>query len=421
MAHIDESGRRTIEVGQSIPGGQPPRAKCVPARKRNDFPGVPAAFLDVAEKLASPLVMGPPLCEELVAVVRHLFTEEEAGAVRHLGTYRGHTARQVAAAEHRPVEQVQPILERLATEKRAIAASGPDDNKVYRLPPIMPGIFEMVLVCRSMDDLTDWHRRFAELFEALYETGYSADYRGFRTPLVRFLPVHQVLEAHPMALPCDRLETILDRYDTFGVGQCQCRIATAAVGRGCGKPTGNCTVMGHWAERAIETGTFRQVSKAELLAIKFEAESHGMVNWLMNVDSPNGQCSCSCCGCCCHAMRVVNEFNVPGTFAPPHYLPRFDPARCTSCGKCARACPMKAIVVETVAAAPAGGRDAKTVKHLLERCIGCGLCAVACDRQKAIAMDPVPKQTLPYRSWYSLIAHAMPSAIKTSFKVWRSR
>jgi Na+-translocating ferredoxin:NAD+ oxidoreductase subunit B len=198
----------------------------------------------------------------------------------------------------------------------------------------------------------------------------------------------------------------------FGVGQCQCRLAMQSLGQGCGKPLGNCMVMGTWAERGIAEGLMRKVSKREAIEIKREAESHGMVNWMMNVRSSKGQCSCSCCGCCCHALRMINEFNAPGSIAPAHFLPKLDAARCTHCGLCAKRCPMGAIVVDT---------GNKTYRHLRERCIGCGLCVLACERQKALTMEPVPDYKLPYRSWYSLLAHAMPGALRTSWKLWRSR
>ena len=250
-----------------------------------------------------------------------------------------------------------------------IARSGEEQKSRYRLVPIMPGIFGMVLMRPSLDTLTDWHRRFAELFEALYETGYVEDYRGLTTPLVRFLPVGKAIEAHPMALPADQLELVLDQFEDFAVGQCQCRIAMDTVGRGCGKPKGNCAAMGRWARKAVENDIFRAVSKREMLDIKREAEAHGMVNWFMNVAGTKSQCSCSCCGCCCHAMRGISEHNVPGMIAPPHFLPRFDPVRCAYCLACAGVCPMRAIVVD---------REAKTWQHRRERCVGCGLCAVAC-------------------------------------------
>ena len=127
--------------------------------------------------------------------------------------------------------------------------------------PIMPGIFEMVLIGESPETLSPWHRRFAELFEALYETGYiaglSAAGRRARRRSSACSGRATPIEAHPMALPSDRLEVVLDRYEIFGVGQCQCRMTMQVAGQGCGKPLGNCTVMGQWAEQGIEQGWLR--------------------------------------------------------------------------------------------------------------------------------------------------------------------
>ena len=408
--------RRVIEIRERVVGPTEPRLKVVCSRQLSDYPHVAAVYHDVARLLSATARMGPPICDELMALVQHLFSEEEAGVVRHLGLFRGRRAEDIARAEHRPLDQIQPILDRLANEKRTIVSSGgrkEGSTPAYRLLPIVPGIFEMMLIVHSPASLTEWHHRFIELFESLYETGYSLDYQQKHpTPSVRYLPVGKAIAAHPMALPSDKLEAVLDQFELFAVGNCQCRLAMQSLGRGCGKPLGNCMVMGTWAERGIEDGSLREVSRAAALEIKREAESHGMVNWMMNVQSKGGQCSCSCCGCCCHAMRMVNEFNAPGFIAPPHFLPRLDNSRCTHCGKCAVNCPMGAIIVDT--------RQGKFT-HLRERCIGCGLCALACDQRYAVSMQPVPDYRLPYRSWFSLIAHALPGTLATNWKVRKQR
>ena len=115
-----------------------------------------------------------------------------------------------------------------------------------------------------------------------------------------------------------------------------------------------------------------------------------MVNWIMNVAATKSQCSCSCCGCCCHAMRAIKEFNVPGMIAPPHFLPRLDPAKCVYCGRCAAACPMAAIVVdaqgEDLAAPPGALHRLRTVRG--------GLRAEAGDRHGARARLQVALQEL---------------------------
>ena len=200
--------------------------------------------------------MGPPVCDELVALVEHLFTEEEASVVRHLGLLSGRTAAELARAEHRPPRRdrahsrsAQPTETHHRPQRPR-----PGHDYRYRLLPIVPGIFEMMLISHTPESLTDWHRRFIELFEALYETGYSLDYKDHPVPAVRYLPVGKTIDAHPMALPSDKLEVVFDQFDVFGIGQCQCRMAMQVIGQGCGKPLGNCTVMGQWAEQGIAEG-----------------------------------------------------------------------------------------------------------------------------------------------------------------------
>jgi Pyruvate/2-oxoacid:ferredoxin oxidoreductase delta subunit len=406
------TARRIIQVNRQMIGPTEPRPRNIRPRELSDYPRVPQAHRDAAAVYSSTLLMGPPICDELIAFIQHVFTEEEAGAVRHLHLVRGRSAAQVANAEHRPVEQVEPVLHRLANEKRCIIEAGPQGKKRYRLLPIMPGMFEMVLIVCRPETLSDWHRRFIELFESLYETGYSLDYSGPTARMVRFLPVGRVIEAHPLALPSDHLAVVLDQFDDFGVGQCQCRLTAVAKGEGCGKPLGNCMVMGQWAAHGIQEGWLKRVARQEALEIKREAEAQGMVNWVMNVESTKGQCSCSCCGCCCHAMRMVNEFNAPALTAPPHFLPKLDQAQCNSCGRCARKCPMGAITVDM---------QTHAWQHRVERCIGCGQCMVACDQKRAIIMEPVPDYKLPYKSWFSMLTRTVPGMLKTAWKVRRQR
>jgi Pyruvate/2-oxoacid:ferredoxin oxidoreductase delta subunit len=348
----------------------------------------------------------------LIALVEHMFTEEEASLVRHIKSPLGKTATEVAAAANRPVEEVRPILDRLAHEKRILLSFSTGEKKRYRLIAIVPGVFEMVLVRISLDTLTDWHRRFAELFEDLYETGYLVEYAVHPVPGVRYLPVRESIEAHPLALPSDRLEEVLDRYQVFALGLCQCRMAEDIVGRGCGRSLENCVGFGDVAEFLIRNGQMRRVEKKDVLEIKAEAEASGLATFIAEIDlgTSKSGASCSCCGCCCHGLRTISEFNMPGLIAPPHFVPKVDLGRCTFCGLCAEACSMGATLVDA---------KRKTHQHLAERCIGCGLCAVACDRQGAIQMEPSSEYRRPPTGLFSILWQIAPNYLRNAWSVWR--
>ena len=416
MSRDDSQEVRVDQVGSSIVGAGEAmaRLKSVIPRSIGDYPDVPTVYLKVAQTYSSPLLMGPPICDELIALVQHMFTEEEALLVQHIKSPAGKTAQAVATAAGRPVEEVRSILERLAYGKFILFGAGAGEKKRYGLLPIVPGVFEFSMIQTSLDSLTDWHRRFAELFAALYETGFFVDYAQRPIPGVRYVPVGETIEAHSMALPSDRLEEVLDKYEVFAVGLCQCRMTEQIVGRGCDRPLENCVVFGDIAEFFVHHGKVRRVEKKDILEIKAEAASAGLASFVAEVEwrgSTSGA-SCSCCGCCCGALRTISEFNTPGLIAPPHFMPRVNLALCTYCGKCAKTCPVGAMVVDA---------KGKSQRHLPERCIGCGLCAVACDGQHAIQMEPVPKYRQPPQSLLSTLWQIGPNHLRNAWSVWRTR
>jgi len=401
---------RMIRIADGVIGPAAPRTRSVRKKVPADYATEPRAYLEVARHYSSPLLLGPPLCDQLMALVRHMYTEEEAELVRHIPPLRLRSAAEVARAAGRPVNEVRQVLDGLAGEKRLIIARGEGDGRRYCIMPIVPGTFELALIRVSEDSLTDWHREFARLFEQLWDTGFLTDYTGIPSPLVRYIPVGKSIEAHPMALPSDRLEAVLDRYDHFGVGICQCRLTEKIAGRWCGRPLENCTVMGELAESAVLAGQLKSVSKQSLIEIKREAEESGLVTWMINEESGvHSSCSCSCCGCCCHMLRTVSEYNSPGWIAPPHFMPERDPANCDYCGKCARNCPMGAITVDV---------KNRTFLHEPARCIGCGLCKTACEKQGAIQMQPSQKYKQPYKGWRQLFTATVPRHFMSAFKVW---
>ena len=379
-----------------------------------DYPGVSKAHLELARTYSSPLLVGPPLCDELLALVEHMFTEEEAEVARHIKPWIPRTAASLARACGRPLAEVEGVLRRLAHDKYVLISFGEGDRELFSLLPILPGTFEHVLVRPSADSVTPWHRRFAELYEALYDTGFAVTYTRKPVRAVRYIPVAEAVSALPMALPSERLETIVERFEDFAIGVCQCRLSRQLVGEGCGKMLETCTVMGDLAPFLVKQGRMRQASRRDVLEVKAAAEREGLVTWMMADDGAKFlRFSCSCCGCCCGALRQVIQFNAPGFIAPPHYMPRIDLAACVCCGKCAKACPMRAMTVE-------GEGEARTHVHRAERCIGCGLCVVACDRG-ALSLREAEGYRKPPRGFLSYVLRDGRNYVVNGFKVWRER
>ena len=378
------------------------------------YAGVSSAHLEVAKHYSSPFLVGPPLCDELVALVKHMFTEEEAEVARHLKPLRARTAGGLAKASGRTLPEVNEIMARLAHEKFVLASVGNGPRELYSMMPILPGTFELVMTLTDPGAATPWHKRFAELYEALINTGYLPDYFNKPVDGVRYLPVGESIEGNSMAYPSDKLEVILDRYKDFAVSNCSCRLTKQLLDEGCGKMLETCAIMGEAAPYLVSQGKMRTATRQEILDIKREAEKQGLICYTMNEESGRlfGNI-CSCCACCCGALRTISQFNAPGFIAPPHFMPRVDESKCKKCGKCAAACQMKALV-------SVDEGEAKRPLHEPHRCIGCGLCAVACPNG-SISMQAVPGYKAPPKGWPSYLAKYGPRFLTNTLKVRSSR
>lgn len=394
--------------GKSVRPGRP-SVRAVQVRDRHAYAAVPPAYLEIARTYAHPWLMGPPLCDELMDLVAHLFDPEEAEVMRHIKPYSlGKTARAIAADLNHPTVEIAAILKRLSDEKCIIMRHGANGHDRYFFIPLFPGVMENILFRNSHAGITPWHARFADLFDKLYDTGYITDYGKHPAEMVRILPVNQGITADARAWPSDRLEEILDRFRAFAVTYCQCRLTMDLKGEACGKPLETCVLMGALAEQMIRNGRMRRIDRREALDIKRNAEAHGLVTWVGNVDAIAGSnISCSCCGCCCYMLRLTTQFNAPTMIAPPHFRPHHHPARCRTCGGCARVCPTGAITV-----------DIFRTFHPA-RCLGCGLCVGAC-AHAALELQEAPEGRKPPRNALLYLTRILPSIIKNTLYAVRT-
>ena len=70
MAENEFSNRRVIPIQASIPDVALPHVPSVRARSVSDYPGVSLGHRGVAQNYANPLLLGPPVCDELIGMTR---------------------------------------------------------------------------------------------------------------------------------------------------------------------------------------------------------------------------------------------------------------------------------------------------------------------------------------------------------------
>lgn len=321
------------------------------------------------------------LPDSLLDLVRLVYTEEEAAIVTLLGILPL-PARVVARRARQPLARVAPVLERLAA-RNVIACIRVKGFPLYGFLPMAPGVFEAQM-CRGEDD--PYSRRFAELFEQVYTevfTFLKPRMENNRMRFGRIIPVEQAIQGQPglgvLAHDTDLYSELVDRNKSFCiVDACSCRHEANLVGKGCGKPLDVCSAMGALADFCVEKGLARRVSRQEFLESKARASAAGLVHMTDNLRDPMQVCSC--CGCCCGALRILAEFNIPGIISESRFEAFVDAAVCVGCAACEKICPMKAIRVE----------DGKATLEPT-RCIGCGLCVSACRATGAARLRQRPQ------------------------------
>jgi len=369
---------------------------------------VTAAHRVLQKKFSSPWLLGPPASDLLLELICHMFTEDEAEIVQHLPLLRMRDADWTAAKARRPKVEVKAVLDSLAFVKRVILAVG--EPRAYAFLPVLPGVFELALVNCDASTLNAWHKRFAELFERLFETGYITAFTRGSKPNIRFIPVQEVRPRLAGAWPTDHLETVFEPFDDFAVGNCQCRLTTRLTGQGCDRALETCTAFGPVARLAVERGLMRKSDRQEILEIKKKAEQEGSITFLGNhIDPKTGDFTCSCCGCCCHALRTITDFNSPGAIAVPHFQPALDRGKCTHCGRCIRVCQVDAWRML-----------GETLTFSKPRCIGCGLCVTSC-KPGALELKPIDEARPPAGTLREMLRQMAPGYLRIGTGIWIKR
>ena len=128
--------------------------------------------------------------------------------------------------------------------------------------------------------------------------------------------------------------------------------------------------LGPAAEWIVRKGLGKPTTVDDLLKVLQQTQELELVHLCDNVmNKPTYVCSC--CGCCCHVLRDINEKQVFVTH-PSNFMPSIELQSCAGCGICSDSCQIHAITMTDQ------GDGVKVPVVNTDICIGCGVCASAC-------------------------------------------
>ena len=316
--------------------------------------------MDVYEQLRAKLAahpMGAPEGEEILEILRILFTPEEAAMALHL-PFRPTRASTIARKAGLPVEEVVELCEPMA-DKGLVYAYEVRDRHFYMLFPTAPGLFEFPFMKHRSLELP--FERLSELWESYYEEAWGQEIEGKTTHVGRVIPIQETVDARQTVLAFEEVAGYVREAKYISVQDCACRVSK----KGCDAPVDVCLALGYSAKYLAERDMGRLIEPDEALAVLQRARDAGLVHMTSNTRD-RVEFICNCCSCCCGLMGTVTRLGGEAMDIASNFYAVVDDESCVACGICVDPCPVEAIAMA----------DLAEVDQSL--CIGCGVCVTRC-------------------------------------------
>lgn len=321
---------------------------------------------DVYRRLAAHLdemPIGAPMSEELLDILRLLFTPEEAELACKL-PFTNTSLEDLASQLGGDPEGLRGMLDTMAT-KGTVFKSTKQGVTRYRLLPTLVGFSETPFWPGKENETV---RKLAPLWiKYLYRGGWGKEIADRKVPLLRVVPVEEEVSSPSGILPYETVKDLVKKVDYHAVAYCPCRQMKAYVGEGCGHERENCFHFGSMGRYIVEYGMGRELTLDETLKKLQEAHEEGLV---FMADNYQGKIStlCCCCGCCCVFLQSRKTLGYANAVAPSNYVASVEEDACTGCGNCEERCPVGAVSLD-------GGETAAVDAAA---CLGCGVCVPTC-------------------------------------------
>lgn len=338
------------------------------------------------QKHLDKLAVGFPVTESGVEirVLKHLFTPKEAEIATKLRVLPETVWRIYKRAKKLGVSK-DDLKKHLTNmdEKGAIFGKKKGKRKYYRNQILAIGMYEYQINRVTKEFMEDITQYLDEAFgEELTSTGVYQS---------RIVPVEKSIPCKNFVYNYDNVRYLIRKYrGQIVVANCICRVGYDKMGQSC-KVTSlreACLVFRAPAKYYINHGYGRLITKEKAFEILDEAEKSGLV--LQAGNSIKMNFICTCCACCCGALKSAINSPQPVELYQSNYYAGIDSELCVGCKICLDRCQMNALsMVDNLA----------TVNYDL--CIGCGLCVTTCS-VNAIKLKKKKKKYKPPKGPYRL-------------------
>ncbi len=314
--------------------------------------------------------VGAPVTDTFVQILKFYFEPDEAQIAANMGFER-EPEEVIARRAGVPSDDAARLLTAMASKFWVRGVRGPDGVRTFRLPLVIPGLFELPFIVRQPSaDLQE----LGDLWERYYAEGFGREVHGASVQLLRTVP--GITAPKDSVIPYDDAVRQVEQASYLMRMPCACRTSA----HNCDDPLDVCILMGDGVsggaaegERVLDPAQMVSVpnmtpaSVDEVVDILARSEKHGLVHTTMNFQD-DSWLICNCCRHACVGLRGITQLDIPHAVAPSSYWAVVDEDLCNGCGACVDRCQVDAIAQ----------RDDLIVEIDYEVCLGCGVCAVVC-------------------------------------------
>jgi len=265
--------------------------------------------MDIYERLRAILDSHPataPKAKPIDEILKILFTPQEA-AIAATMSYKVKKPAAIAQKAGLSESETLKHLEAMA-DKGIIISRSKDNEKLYGLVPLIPGVFEFPFMKGGG---TPMHKRLGELWEEYHHEALGASFAGNPTPLMRVVAVEKSIAAQDRIHPYEEVKNFITNASFIALAKCACRVSVDY----CAKPREVCLIFGGAAKFLVEGGFARQISTDEGMAVLDLAEEAGLVH-TSNNSADRANLICNCCPCCCTVLRGKTRLNIRMHLSP---------------------------------------------------------------------------------------------------------